>query len=184
MFGDDARRPKKPLEKIPFIFRYVFTCDEPACHSHTMMCADWEMASLYRNCRRGYGDKWEPKFRQKYEATMIQKLDTQFFVGTVHRWSTWIIIGVFYPARESKTSMHELLEQAAPGLSVKSSAGTGASERSRRTSGRPSRSWRPWASKASPRTGPSAISGDTTTRISQGRAMSYKTGGSIPALAT
>jgi hypothetical protein len=52
MFGDDARRPKKPLEKIPFIFRYVFTCDESACHSHTMMCADWEMASLYRNCRR------------------------------------------------------------------------------------------------------------------------------------
>jgi hypothetical protein len=94
MFGDDARRPKKPLEKIPFIFRYVFTCDEPACHSHTMMCADWEMASLYRNCRREYGDKWEPRFRQKYEATMIQKLDTQFFVGTVHRWSTWIIIGV------------------------------------------------------------------------------------------
>ena len=40
------------------------------------------------------------------------------------------------------------------------------------------------ASKASPRTGPSAISGDTTTRISQGRAMSYKTSGSIPALAT
>ena len=56
---------------------------------------------------------------------MIEKLDTQFFVGTVHRWSTWIIIGVFYPARESQTSMLELLEQAAPGLSVKSSAGTG-----------------------------------------------------------
>ena len=114
MFGDDARRPKNPLEKIPFIFRYVFTCDEPACHSHTVMCADWEMASLYRNCRREYGDKWEPKFRQKYEATMIQKLDTQFFVGTVHRWSTWIIIGVFYPTRESQTSILELLEQAAP----------------------------------------------------------------------
>jgi len=34
------------------------------------------------------------------------------------------MFGVFYPARESQTSMLELLEQAAPGLSVKSNSPT------------------------------------------------------------
>lgn len=35
-----------------------------------------------------------------YETEMIQRYDTHFFVGTVHRYpATWIIVGLFYPAR-------------------------------------------------------------------------------------
>jgi hypothetical protein len=109
MFGEQ-RRPKQELEKIPFNFRYVFTCDEPDCHGHKLMCADWEMAQLYRTCRREYGaEGWEAKFRQRYESEMIQKFDTHFYVGTVHRYGTWIIVGVFYPPCGQEPAMQQSL---------------------------------------------------------------------------
>jgi len=97
-----AEAPKQELKKIPFVFRYEFRCPEDACPGHTLMCTDWEMSQAYRQWRTVYGDQWEQKFRQRFESEMIQKNDTHFYVGTVaahpHRW---IIIGLFYPPRET-----------------------------------------------------------------------------------
>jgi hypothetical protein len=94
--------PKQELEKIPFIFRYDFRCDEPDCPGHNLMCTDWEIGQSYRQWKAAYRDKWQEKFRLRYESDMINKNDTHFYVGTVashpHRW---IIIGLFYPPRQT-----------------------------------------------------------------------------------
>lgn len=92
------KAPADTLEKIPFNFKYEFRCADAACKGHEMMCTDWEIGQAYRAWRQKHGDNWERPFRQKFEADMVQKYDTHFFVGTVHRHpSNWIIVGLFYP---------------------------------------------------------------------------------------
>jgi hypothetical protein len=89
--------PAEKLEKIPHKFKYEFVCDDPHCKGHTMSCTDWEMAQSYRNWRVEYDEEWETAFRQTYEDRM-KRLDTHFYVGTLHRHPTkWIIVGLFYP---------------------------------------------------------------------------------------
>lgn len=89
--------PTEELEKIPYVFRYRFTCDEDGCPGHNLRCTDWEMAETYRQWRWSYGFEWETKFKEKWLEEMSQ-LDTHFYVGNVHRFpSIWLIVGLFYP---------------------------------------------------------------------------------------
>ena len=96
--------PQQPqLEKLPFKFFYEFTCDESACTGHRLSCSDWEIGQSWRAWKDRYGDKWEEKLRLKYEAEMIEKRDTHFYVGTVHQHpAAWIIVGLFYPPRSAQ----------------------------------------------------------------------------------
>jgi len=95
------KAPKEELEKIPFDFSYEFQCTDAECRGHKLICTDWEMAESYRKWRRRYGDQWEQAFRGKYERDMIDKLDTHFFVGTLHQHpKNWIIVGLFYPPKD------------------------------------------------------------------------------------
>jgi hypothetical protein len=90
--------PTEKLEKIPHKFKYNFRCDDADCNGHTMSCTDWEMAQSYRSWRDEYDEEWEIALRQKYEEEMINKFDTHFYVGTVHKHpKEWIIVGLFYP---------------------------------------------------------------------------------------
>lgn len=92
--------PVQELEKIPYVFKYQFTCNDPACRGHELSCTDWEMGQSYRSWRTKYPMNWEEKFRQKFEVEMINRYDTHFFVGTVHQHpNAWIIIGLFYPLK-------------------------------------------------------------------------------------
>lgn len=94
------RAPTVELEKIPYSFRYQFRCDEDSCSGHTMICTDWEMGESWRRWSKDYGAEWEAKFRQRYETEMIERYDTHFYVGTIHKHpSTWIIVGLFYPMK-------------------------------------------------------------------------------------
>jgi len=98
----------KLLEKIPFDFRYEFRCGDVDCKSHSMICTDWEMAQSYRAWKREYGDGWEDPFRKKYEAEMIERFDTHFFVGTLNQFpSSWIIVGLFYPPKRTTGDLFE-----------------------------------------------------------------------------
>jgi len=98
--------PKTELEKVPFNFKYEFSCDESFCNGHTMTCVDWEMGQSWRKWKSKYGEGWKAKFRQKYEAEMIEKNDTHFYVGTVHRYpGTWIIVGLFYPPKIAQEAL-------------------------------------------------------------------------------
>jgi len=92
------KKPSRELEKIPYVFRYEFRCDDDACNKHALMCCDWEMGESYRKWAVQYGDQWEDKFRQRYEKEMISDKETHFFVGTIKAHpAEWIIIGLFYP---------------------------------------------------------------------------------------
>jgi hypothetical protein len=92
--------PKADLEKVPFKFRYVFRCEHDDCPGHKLMCTDWEMGESWRRWKDDYGDKWQENFRLRYEQEMIEKNDTHFYVGTVHRNpGAWIIVGLFYPPK-------------------------------------------------------------------------------------
>jgi hypothetical protein len=97
MFEANAR--KEELEKIPWNFIYEFTCNDCQCKGHKLSCTDWELGQSYRSWRDRYGeDGWESKLRQRYEQEMIEKYETHFFVGTVHKHpNSWIIVGLFYP---------------------------------------------------------------------------------------
>ncbi|MBA3243310.1 MAG: hypothetical protein H0T60_18975 [Acidobacteria bacterium] len=65
-----------------------------------MICTDWEIGESWRRWSRDYGKEWEAKFRQKYETEMIERFDTHFYVGTIHKHpATWIIVGLFYPLK-------------------------------------------------------------------------------------
>lgn len=100
LFGPD----KKPLEKIPFKFSYVFTCDDPRCNGHEMMITDWELGELYRNMRDKHGDldMAGQKVRQKFFDQMCSdSRDAHFFVGTIAQYKTWIVLGVFWPPRKA-----------------------------------------------------------------------------------
>lgn len=98
--------PKDQLEKIPFNFKYEYSCSDPHCPGHTMTCFDWEMGQSYRRWRDDYGDAWESKFRQRYETEMISKYDTHFFVGNMHQHpGSWIIVGLFYPPRQTQPDL-------------------------------------------------------------------------------
>ena len=100
------KKPSQELEKIPYIFRYEFRCDDSACTKHALMCSDWEMGESYRKWAAQYGDDWEDKFRQRYETEMIHEKDTHFFVGTVKAHPTeWIIIGLFYPPLSAQNEL-------------------------------------------------------------------------------
>jgi len=83
LFG---KAPSRELEKVAFDFRYEFLCDHPTCSRHTLICTDWEMGESWRLWKEKYGEhEWEAKFREKYEREMIERFDTHFYVGTVHK---------------------------------------------------------------------------------------------------
>jgi len=104
-----VENPKTELEKIPFSFRYEFHCEDDECKGHKLICTDWEMGQSYRSWRAKYGDQWEQRFRQRYEAEMIQKNDTHFYVGTIHAHPhVWIIVGLFYPPRQANPAQQDL----------------------------------------------------------------------------
>jgi hypothetical protein len=99
-------QPQEELEKIPYDFHYRFICDDDACKGHWLHCTDWEMGQAWRSWSKEYGDEWECKFRQRFEKEMIERNDTHFYVGTVHRHpKNWIIIGLFYPPKPLNLSL-------------------------------------------------------------------------------
>jgi len=98
LFGPD----KKPLEKIPFKFSYVFKCDDDRCNGHKMMIEDWEVGQLYRRLK-SEGNSPEiaaKKVKERFFDRMCSPgIDTHFFVGTVLSHGTWVILGVFWPKK-------------------------------------------------------------------------------------
>jgi hypothetical protein len=95
------RQSQKPLEKIPYIFKYHYHCMESGCNGHKMQVTDWEIMELFRKMRDMYGEKKALiKVKEKYiDQVCSPKRDTYFIVGTVFQYGTWIIIGVFWPPK-------------------------------------------------------------------------------------
>ena len=103
LFGPD----RKPLQKLPYKFSYRFSCDDPRCKGrHKMMIQDWEVDRLYWGelARLGDREKAAQSVRAKFFDEMCSPAkDVHFFVGTVLKYGTWIVLGVFWPPRTPLT---------------------------------------------------------------------------------
>ena len=102
--GHFWRKKKKPIEAIPFDFRYEFHCyNEPSCPGHNCSIIDWEIMELYRKCRDKYPSQDEliQKIEERWLTMMCSfKKDVYFFVGNMwRRPDIFMILGVFYPPK-------------------------------------------------------------------------------------
>lgn len=99
LFGEHP----KDLEKIPFKFSYVFECEDSE-KPHYAMCEDWELGALFvKEQKRLGGDEAAAESVKKKFLDDIgaPNKDTRFFVGTVYPFNTWVVLGVFYPPKQS-----------------------------------------------------------------------------------
>lgn len=110
--GAKDNKPRIPIDKIPYKFKYQFEDDEG--RSSTMTIEDWEIGALYRNClaaAEGNEAEATEKVRQRYETEFLEKNDLTLFLGTTldhHRKrhnNPFTIIGVFYPRRDIQASL-------------------------------------------------------------------------------
>jgi len=90
-------------------FSYIFNCSDSCPKQHTILCEDWEVAELYRKCKKyqeigKYPDEKTvlEKVKNKMPDEMLKKQELYFVVGTHFRFDTYIIIGVIYPRKNDK----------------------------------------------------------------------------------
>lgn len=110
--GDLFSQEKAPeilIPKLPFKFYYRFKDDSGK--SSRLMIEDWEIGALYWKCLKAAEGNQAlalEKVRQRYEDEFIKKKDIHFFLGTTRQWhmrrskNPFVIIGVFYPKKESQ----------------------------------------------------------------------------------
>lgn len=108
----DEPAQKDLSAKLPYIFSYKF--EEESGVSRTLMIEDWEIAQLYWNCLRHNGGDEEKacqEVKHKYFDVFTKEHDIYFFLGTTKEWPTrrarnpFVIIGVFYPKKNSDTQL-------------------------------------------------------------------------------
>jgi hypothetical protein len=88
------------------IFSYIFKCSKDCPKRHKIMCEDWELLALYRNCEKYrkegvYKTKKEviEKVKQRFLYELPKKKDFYFMVGTHYRFNKYIIVSVIYPKK-------------------------------------------------------------------------------------
>jgi hypothetical protein len=107
------------VEKIPHIFGYEFTCN--GCQEekrHRIQCEDWELLESYRKWGLIYGNVdtlWD-KLKEQYHDKMLKR-DIYFYMGMFSRYTTWLIVGLYYPprvvgpsARTTATSLNDFIK--------------------------------------------------------------------------
>lgn len=97
----------KALEKIPYVFKYRYTCAHPDCGGHEQSILDWELMELYRKLRdKGDSpDTIRAKVRDKFLGEICSPdRDTIFFVGS-HRLhhQSFMVLGTFWPRKQPPT---------------------------------------------------------------------------------
>ena len=91
------------------LFSYKFNCSESCPIQHKIMCEDWELIALYRNCDK-YREQGKyidlnlvfEKVKYKFFNVLPNKRDFYFVVGTHYRFKTYIVVGVIYPKKADK----------------------------------------------------------------------------------
>ena len=109
LFDTHEIKSRPRLRKLPYDFHYNYECTTPTgTESHVHKLTDWEIGALYWNCVRGYGPRWEEKFRQKLETDFARK-DLLFLMGTIHRFpDQWLIVGIVYPPKPPPNRAEQL----------------------------------------------------------------------------
>jgi hypothetical protein len=106
------KNPEFLIPKLPYKFFYCFT--DNSGKSSRLMIEDWEIGALYWNCLRSAEGNEKialVKVREQYESNFIKNKDIYLFLGTTKEWhirrakNPFVIIGVFYPKKESQTKL-------------------------------------------------------------------------------
>jgi hypothetical protein len=118
-WGDIVRQlhmfeePSKPLEPIPFRFKYRYVCDDLPCKGHEQTIVDWEACELYRKLRDS--EESEHAVRAKMEQKFVGELwgrerDSYLFVGNqLAHPRSFIVLGVFWPPKTEDERQMKLL---------------------------------------------------------------------------
>jgi hypothetical protein len=97
------------LERIPFVFKYRYRCESPACKGHNQSIIDWELMELYRKVRQSTdgADDIKAKIRQKYLDQLCgSDKDTHFFVGNHSLYPvSFMVLGIFWPPKATQHSL-------------------------------------------------------------------------------
>lgn len=110
---------KKTLEKIPWRFRYHYSCGG-SCNGHHQTIIDWEIHQAYRSWRDTYGeDEAVERVRSKWlEELCGPTRDTIFFVGNQHLHpDSFLVLGVFWPPKSGDGKDLQLRFQVDEGVS-------------------------------------------------------------------
>lgn len=99
LFGTQPKR----LERIPYKFSYKFVCNNTACGGHTAQIIDWEIYELYRGIKNNYPYSMDiilEKVKQKWLKEMWgQSRDSYLIVGSIYPFSSFVVLGVFWPPK-------------------------------------------------------------------------------------
>ena len=113
--GDLFNQDKKPeilIPKLPYKFYYKFI--DSTGKQRRLMIEDWEIGALYWNSLRqteGNEAKALDLVKNRYEKEFMTEKEIYFFVGTTKQWhmrkalNPFVIIGVFYPKKESQLNL-------------------------------------------------------------------------------
>ena len=98
---------QKPLEKLPYSFKYVFECEDSS-KPHTATCTDWELGVLFLKQRDKLGS--EKAAAESVKDKFLGELcradkDTRFFMGTLFPYNVWLVLGVFWPPKIEQASL-------------------------------------------------------------------------------
>ncbi len=106
LFGEQVRK----VDKIEHAFSYRYKCNIENCKGHKMICIDWELLESFRKWRKTYKTPQKLEFAliNRYNDWMIKERDLYLVVGTIWRYKTWIIIGLFYPPKKGQKTQKKL----------------------------------------------------------------------------
>lgn len=112
-FGEPGKNIQRELiSKIPYKFYYKFKDAQGTIRR--LMIEDWEIGALYWNCLKsadGNESVALQKVRDQYETNFLKNKDIYLFLGSTKEWhmrrakNPFVIIGVFYPKKESQLSL-------------------------------------------------------------------------------
>jgi len=103
--GNSAIRIDIPRYK----YKYTFA-DDLEGREHNIICEDWEVSELHRNCEKyraqgKYRDEKEVQEKVKERMLLILQNDRAYFiVGTHFRFPTFLVVGVVYPRKADLSS--------------------------------------------------------------------------------
>lgn len=109
---DANKNPEIQIPKLPYKFFYRFLDDEGV--ESRLMIEDWEIGALYWNCLKNSENDENralEKVKEKYGNEFVNEKDLYLFLGTTKEWhlrrgkNPFVIIGVFYPKRDSQYSL-------------------------------------------------------------------------------
>ncbi len=104
----DDSQTARHITALPYKFRYVFRCENDECPGHRIVTMDFEVGALFWRCRDATGNDAEAAARVRERCLQVvagKGKSLHFFVGTHHRFGSWLVGGVAWPPATTITEV-------------------------------------------------------------------------------